>query len=247
MVKQLLSSRILMAVLLQLSLCTSGSAVDSNSSIFVKTEFVADQASSYSHSVVQVIISHYGDDGYVASYTKQSGFYIEDGLIVTTAHGFIEEDGDHSTSVRYKYSLYSGGFTASVILFDVIDDICIIKPTSEDFMESKALSLSDGSLSVGEDYYSIGFPQNVYSLLTINFESTKDITATVYETSIHHDAASCFATDCNASDASLTQGLSGSPIVNADGEVVVVEGYSDNGHVYGISLDELENALAQCY
>ncbi|MGE4284510.1 MAG: serine protease [Clostridia bacterium] len=234
---------ILCVIIIVTAIFTSNSYASSDkNSIFIEKEFVIDNIDSYSRSVVKIMVYHVKDDKTIDYINKGSGFYIDNNLIVTAAHYFIDNDGMVMTDViRYSYAIYSRGFSARIVSIDIENDICILAPTSNDFMRAKTLDIDyEAKVSTDEQCYTVGYPDGEFSLINVKYEYNKEISVEVFKNAIHQDSAYCFSTDVNVDDASKTQGLSGGPIINSNGKAVAIEGYSDKSHVYGINLEVLK-------
>ena len=148
---------------------------------------------------------------------KGAGFFIDnEGTIVTCYHVI-----DGATEIKVKTS--TGEHTATTVVnFSESNDIAVIKmETSE---KTPYLKLYTDGAVAGEEVYAVGSPSVYDSIVTRGIVSAPNYVQGNVK--------------CIVSDAYITNGNSGGPLVNEHGEVVGVcaRGWSDSEGL-GISVD----------
>lgn len=164
--------------------------------------------------------------------TGGTGFIIDaKGYLVTNAH--VVENAKNVAVQNSK-----GEFVAKVVYTDMAKDIAILKIDDENFKPYSSIpySISKSSGRLAEPIFTLGYPRNDVVVYGQGYLSAK--------TGFNGDTLSCQI------DIAANRGNSGSPILNANGEVIgILNGRQTNAegfafaiqgkHIYKV-LDELK-------
>jgi len=164
-----------------------------------------------------------------------TGFVVdEDGHVVTNAHLV------HGTSV---VMISTGGETmipAEIVGIDPISDLAVIKPSeSGSDLQKARLGVSD-TLDIGEEVLAVGFPFGIGKTATRGIISGMERVMPFYTSS--------WMTPLVQTDAAISPGNSGGPLVNRCGEVVAVNtmGASAGQNInFSIPIDTVAEYLPQ--
>lgn len=136
-----------------------------------------------------------------------SGFFIDDGTIVTNAHVVFDRD---RVDVRYADDSWDEG---TVIGLDIHSDLAVIE-TDEGFAEAQPLAFVDDFPQIGEEAMAIGSPLGFSASATTGIVSGVNRSLPT-ETGFAVPAAI-------QTDAGVNPGNSGGPLVNLAGSVMGV-------------------------
>jgi putative serine protease PepD len=164
-----------------------------------------------------------------------TGFVVDDdGHIVTNAHLV------HGTSV---VMISTGGDTmipAEIVGADPVSDLAVIKPSEPGSDLQKARLGISGNLDIGEEVLAVGFPFGIGKTATRGIISGMERVMPFYTSS--------WMTPLVQTDAAISPGNSGGPLVNSCGEVVAVNtmGASAGQNInFSIPIDTVREYLPQ--
>lgn len=197
---------------------------------------------------VVFILSDFSSDGYVST---GSGFAIgENGksvqYIVTNCHVVFDEDGNKADSVTVYFSAAANRFmVAQIYRYDRSKDIAVLRlpETTDEVRPLKLCKSSDNDLS--GTFYALGYPARATA--GTDFERY-DKTEIVTTSGMISRKTMIDEEDVYMLDLQITQGNSGGPLVNSDGQVVGINTFSitdtsgDSAN-YAVCIDELTRLI----
>lgn len=166
--------------------------------------------------------------GFVAS---RDGYVLTNSHVITTAGEGADAGDERAASEVFVEFLDGDRVPASVIGWDVYDDVGLIKVDPGDH-PLVALPLGDSSsVVVGEPVAAIGSPFGQVSSLTVGVVSATE--RTISSLTSNYSLADAIQTD-----ASLNRGNSGGPLFNRRGEVVGINAQirSESGAAEGVGF-----------
>ena len=148
-----------------------------------------------------------------------SGIVIDDsGLILSAAHIFIDDKGDHITTDRILIEFDNGYFADSRLLgYDTGSDVAVIRfaPSNLDFKAADLADLSE--MMLGDQVIAIGAPFGYVNSVNVGYVSGIDRTGFLV---LDEDLPAGVPTI--QTDAPINSGNSGGMLANLDGEVLGV-------------------------
>ena len=148
-----------------------------------------------------------------------SGIVIDDsGLLISAAHVFVDEEGNHITADRILIELDNGYFVDGRLLgYDIGADVAVLRfdPSNLDFKAADLADLSD--LRVGDQVVAIGAPFGYVNSVNVGYVSGINRTGFLV---LDEDLPAGVPTI--QTDAPINSGNSGGMLANLDGEVLGV-------------------------
>lgn len=192
-----------------------GNGTDGNSANFVEGS-IADVASKVSPAVVSILTETSAEDWFGQNISAQAagtGFIITaDGYILTNKH--VVEDAKDISVVTDDGNTYEG---VKLIGVDPLNDVAIIKIPDVDNLSTVTLGDSK-TVTVGQQVIAVGNTLGQYSnTVTVGIISGQNRSLTATDSNGQNAET---LTDMLQTDASINQGNSGGPLVNAAGEVI---------------------------
>lgn len=146
-----------------------------------------------------------------------SGIVIDDsGLLLSAAHVFVDEEGNHITADRILIEFDNGYFVDGRLLgYDIGADVAVIRfdPSNLDFKAADLADLSD--LRVGDQVVAIGAPFGYVNSVNVGYVSGINRTGFLV---LDEDLPAGVPTI--QTDAPINSGNSGGMLANLDGEVL---------------------------
>lgn len=163
-----------------------------------------------------------------------SGVYVEPGLILTNCHILV---GGRT------FSLGRGEekTTADLVRINIDADLCVLRPTRNNFMNAAPIPISEETISIGKRVYAVGNPRGLLKTLSegiISGAREWDITglgvwpkAKIIQTT-----------------ASISPGSSGGGLYNENGELIGITTFSvgSEGNLnFAISAREIDSTISE--
>jgi S1-C subfamily serine protease len=201
---------------------------------------------------VVTIFAYFGDPSSTAtSYSQGSGFVISPkGYILTNSH--VITTAGEGTSVKaadHLYVEFSDGdrAEAKIVGWDLYDDIGLVRLTSTEHKLTPVPLGESKSVAVGEPVAAIGSPLGNENSLAVGVvsaihRSIDAITVRTYK-----------VVDAIQTDAAITHGNSGGPLIDARGRVIGINAQirsqsgngNDSGVGFAIPIDAAKRSVAQ--
>jgi HtrA serine peptidase 2 len=211
------------------------SSNSSSSSKAFSRSFVADAAEIAAPSVVNLSVKVGGMRGNIVGESTGSGFiFSEDGFCVTNAHVVGRFPG-----AQVLVGLWDGSKRiGKVFALDEKSDLALIKIEPEDGEVLPTATMGkSGHLRAGDFVIALGAPLRLQNTVTLGIVSSVARHGSDLFSSLHApiDKGNYSRTAFIQTDCAITQGNSGGPLVNLDGEVIGINTLSAFG-VQGMSF-----------
>lgn len=204
------------------------------------TSFIADAAAVAAPSLVNISVAL----PFGIATSSCSGFIIDEGgLIVTNAHGLLQQ-----ANKRCTVTLHDGAtrLPGSVLALDAASDIALVKVGHDKPLPVAKLGTSD-EVRPGEFVVALGAPLGLSNSVSMGVVSAVERTSS--ELGLRGPYGGHTASAYIQTDAAINQGNSGGPLVNCLGEVIGVNCMRAAGGVDGIAfaipIDEVKRVVAQ--